>query len=94
MLDWESWFSMVFDVLQTDDEACLGLIRSAGGRASAAIALVEGDANAADALAYARTLSELGMVSEAREILTEVMRAAFGWIGLEGLASRNPVILA
>jgi hypothetical protein len=79
-MQWESWFSVVWDVLQTDDEACLGLIRSAGGRGAAAIALVEGDANAADALAYARTLSELGFVAEAREILAEVMRAAFGWI--------------
>jgi hypothetical protein len=80
LLDWESWFSVVWDVLQTDDEACLGLIRSAGGRGAAAVALVEGDANAADALAYARTLCELGLLAEAREILAEVLRAAFGWI--------------
>ena len=86
MLDWDSWFSVVWDVLQTDDEACLGLIRSAGGRLSdlacegAAVRLVDGDANPADALAYARTLSELGMVTEAREILAEVLRATIGWI--------------
>lgn len=80
MLDWDSWYSVVWDVLQTDDEACLALIRSAGGRLAAAVSLVDGDANAADALAYARTLSELGMVTEAREILAEVLRATIGWI--------------
>ena len=86
LVDWESWFSVVWDVLQTDDEACLGLIRSAGGRGGARVVLVEGDANAADALAYARTLCELGFLAEAREILAEVLRAAFGWI------SRQPAL--
>lgn len=78
MFDWESWVQVVWDVLQSDDEACWGLIRSAGGQASATIALAEGDASAPDALAYARTLSELGFVSEARDVLVEVLRVVFG----------------
>ncbi|MEQ1501158.1 MAG: hypothetical protein ABMB14_02960 [Myxococcota bacterium] len=80
MFDWESWFQTVWDVLQTDDEACLGLLRSAGARTGAVVALVDGDASTADALAYARTLSELGLATEAREILSEVLRAVFGWL--------------
>lgn len=78
MFDWESWVQVVWDVLQSDDEACWGLIRSVGGRAGATIALVDGDATAPDALAYARTLSELGFVSEARDVLGEVLRGVFG----------------
>jgi hypothetical protein len=78
MVDWESWFQTVWDVLQSDDEACWRLIRSVGGRAGAMVALVEGDTSPIDALAYARTLCELGFASEAREILAEVLRATFG----------------
>ena len=80
MIDWEPWFQTVFDVLQSDDEACWGLIRSVGGRASAMVALVEGDTSPTDALAYARTLCELGLVNEGREILAEVMRATIGFV--------------
>lgn len=84
MFDWESWFQTVWDVLQTDDEACLGLIRAAGGRISEMVALVDGDASSADALAYARTLCELGFVAEARDVLMEVLHAAFGWLDFAG----------
>jgi hypothetical protein len=80
VVDWDGWFQTVWDVLQSDDEACWGLIRSVGGRAGAVIALVEGDTSPSDALAYARTLCELGLVTEAREILMEVMRATTGWV--------------
>ena len=83
MFDWESWFQTVWDVLETDDEACWRLIRSAGGRDEAVIALVEGDASPPDALAYARTLSELGFVDEAREVLADVLRSAFGWLSVQ-----------
>lgn len=91
MLDWEtdwssasrpadSWFQTVFDVLQTDDEACWGLIRAVGGRAGAVVALAEGDASPMDALAYARTLCELGFVCEAREVLAEVVRVTLTFV--------------
>lgn len=79
MFDWESWFQIVWDVLQTDDEACWGLIVSAGGKMGSMVALIDGDTSAADALAYARTLCELGLSFEARDILTEVLRASIGW---------------
>jgi hypothetical protein len=80
MFDWENWVQTLWDVLQTDDEACLGLIGAAGGRISGMVALVEGDTSSADALAYARTLCELGLVSEAYDVLTEVLRNAFAWL--------------
>jgi hypothetical protein len=80
MFDWESWVQIVWDVLQTDDEACWRLIRSAGGKVGAMVALIEGDTSVQEALAYARTLFELGLAVEARDILTEVLRAAFGWL--------------
>ena len=70
----------VWDVLQTDDEACGGLIRSAGGKMGARVALIDGDTSPPDALAYARPLNELGLAVEARDILTEVLRASFGWL--------------
>jgi hypothetical protein len=78
VFDWDGWFQTLWDVLQSDDEACAGLLRSAGGQMGGTVALVEGDASPDDALAYARTLSELGFVTEGREILAEVMRSVFG----------------
>ena len=76
----DSWFQTVFDVLQTDDEACWGLIRAVGGRASGVVALVAGDASPMDALASARTLCELGLVTEARDVLAEVVRVALTFV--------------
>jgi hypothetical protein len=80
MFDWENWVQTLWDVLQTDDEACLGLIGAAGGRISSMVALVEGDTTLVDALAYARTLCDLGLTTEAYEVLTEVLRAAFTFL--------------
>lgn len=87
MFDWDGWFQTLWDVLQCDDEACVGLLRSAGGRMGAVVELVEGEASPEDALAYARTLSELGFVTEGREILAEVLRTVFvGWWPQESAA--------
>lgn len=77
MFDWENWVQTVWNVLQTDDEACLNLIMAAGGRLTGMITLVDGDTSFAEALAYARTLFELGSIAEAHDILTEVLRVAF-----------------
>lgn len=74
---WQCWLAALWDVLQTDDEACDRLIRCAGGH-QGAVHLLEGDATTADALAYARTLSEMGHAAEAAEVLAEVLRVAFG----------------
>jgi hypothetical protein len=70
------WFQVLWEVLQTDDQACLGLIRSAGGR-DEVIELVDGATSTEDALAYARTLSELGFVAEAWDVFCAVVDAAF-----------------
>ena len=82
-MDFDLWYQMVWDVLQADDEACLQLIAAAGGRAQqAVVSLVEGDLSAADALAYARTLCDLGRIAEARDVLWEVLNVAFAfWSG-------------
>ena len=45
------------------------------------VALVEGDTSTGDALAYARTLVELGYATEAWEIFQAAVWAAFGWLG-------------
>ena len=76
-MNYELWFQAIWDVLQADEEACLGMIRSAGGRFGA-VALVEGDVDTPDALAYARTLCDLGRMVEARDVLLQVLRTAFG----------------
>jgi len=76
-MDFEHWSQSVFDVLQGDDEACLGMIRSAGGRAGN-VALVEGDLETSEALAYARTLCDLGRLLDARDVLVHVLHQAFG----------------
>ncbi len=76
-MEFDVWLQAVWDVLQADDEACLGMIRSAGGR-SGAVALVDGDIDTSDALAYARTLCDLGRRVEARDVLMQVLQAAFG----------------
>ena len=47
---WECWLAALWDVLQTDDEACARLIRCAGGH-QGSVELLEGDASTADALA-------------------------------------------
>lgn len=91
----ESWFQTLWDVLLCDDEACLGLLASAGGRIGAKVALVEGDTSAADALAYARTLFDLGLVAEAREVFTEILRVVFGWLEVApsyALGSAQPAV--
>jgi hypothetical protein len=75
-MDWDTWVQLVWDVLLTDDQVCWNLIRAAGGRA-AEVMLVDGSATASDALAYARTLAELGHVFEAREVFGAAVRAAF-----------------
>ncbi|MBX2798787.1 MAG: hypothetical protein KTR31_14000 [Myxococcales bacterium] len=78
-MDFDLWFQTIWDVLQADDEACMDLIRSAGGRAhQAMVSLVEGELSTTDALAYARTLCDLGRMTEAREVLWEVVNTAFG----------------
>lgn len=76
-MHWELWFQTVWDVLQADEDACLGLIGASGGATGCAVALVEGEVDASDALAYSRTLAELGRTVEAREVLSAVLRAAF-----------------
>ncbi len=76
-MDFDLFFQTVWDVLQADDEACFNVIRSAGGR-GAIVELGEGDLSSTDALAYARTLCDLGRLTEAREILWAVLRTAFG----------------
>lgn len=80
-MDLDLFFQTVWDVLQADDEACLNVIHSASGRArGAVVSLVEGELPATDALAYARTLCDLGRLAEAREVLWAVLRAAFGML--------------
>ncbi len=78
-MDFDLWFQTIWEVMQADDEACRSLIMAAGGRLQqAVVSLVEGDLAATDALAYARTLTELGRLTEAREVLWEVVGTAFG----------------
>lgn len=74
--DERGWFQVLWDVLQTDDQACLGLIRSAGGR-DEDVELVDGVVSAGDALAYARTLWDLGFGAEAWDVFCAVVEAAF-----------------
>jgi len=78
-MDWDSWVQLIWDVLLTDDQVCWSLIHAAGGRA-AEVVLVDGSTTATEALSYARTLAELGLTFEAREVFGAVVRAAFGWV--------------
>lgn len=78
-MDFEVWFQTLWEVLQADEEACMGLIRSAGGRVQqAVVSLVDGDVSAADAVVYARTLAELGLTQEGREVLWQAVSAVYG----------------
>ena len=78
-MDLDLFFQTVWDVLQVDEEACLNVICSTGGWArEAMVSLVEGDLSTTDALAYARTLCDLGRLAEAREVLWAVLRTSFG----------------
>lgn len=70
------WLQALWDVLQADDEACLRLIRTAGGHEEA-VELVDGLASTADALAYARTLVELGHAAEAWDVFCQVVSTCF-----------------
>ena len=78
-MDWDAYVQVIWDLLQTDDQVCWNLMRSSGARV-AEVVLVDGDTTPSEALAYARTLAELGLVFEAREVFLAVVRAAFGWV--------------
>jgi len=78
-MDWDAYVQVIWDLLQTDDQVCWNLMRSAGARV-AEVVLVDGDTTPSEALAYARTLVELGFVFEAREVFLAAFRAAFGWV--------------
>ena len=70
----------LFEVLCTADEELVATILEAtfGSRSGTLIPLVCEDLTTAEALAYARTLFELGQSGQARELLTEVVRHAAG----------------
>ena len=78
-MDWDAYVQVIWDLLQTDDQVCWNLMRAAGARV-ASVGLVDGDTTPSEALAYARTLAELGLVFEAREVFLAAFRAAFGWV--------------
>lgn len=78
-MDFELWFQTLWEVLQADEEACVSLMRSAGGRVQqAVVSLVEGELSAVDAVNYARTLAELGLNQESREVLWQALSAVYG----------------
>lgn len=70
----------LFEVLCTADEEVVATILSAtfGHKNATLIPLVCEDLTPSEALAYARTLFELGQSGQARELLTEVVRHAAG----------------
>lgn len=79
------WFQLLWDVLQTDEDACLALLRSSGGR-EGPVELVEGTTSAREALAYARALHELGRTDEARDVFAAVVDAAFAFLAAAATA--------
>lgn len=84
LVDYDAWFQTVWDVLQADDVACLALIAATTG-VRCDVELVDGQVSPEDALAYARTLYELGYVAQARDVLQAVLSAQ--------LATPAPVIV-
>jgi hypothetical protein len=78
-MDWDSYVQLIWDLLRTDDQVCWNLIHAAGGKV-AEVVLVDGATTPSEALAYARTLLELGLVFEAREVFLAAIRAAFDWV--------------
>lgn len=74
---YQKWLDALWDVLQSDDAACVHLIRASGGHLGC-VPLVHGDVTAEEALAFARTLSEMGQLGAAMDVLTDVVRTAFG----------------
>jgi hypothetical protein len=78
-MDWDAYVQVIWDLLQTDDQVCWNLMRSSGARV-AEVVLVDGATTPSEALAYARTLAELGLVFEAHEVFLAAIRAAFGWV--------------
>ncbi|MEN0060883.1 MAG: hypothetical protein AAGA48_01975 [Myxococcota bacterium] len=77
-MDVNLWFQTLWDVMQVDEEACLNLIRSVAPSRDLVVNLIEGDLSALEALAYARTLVDLGRLQEAQEIFQLVLQVAFG----------------
>lgn len=78
IMDLSLWFQTLWDMMQVDEEACLNLIHAVAGSAPRMIRLVEGELSALDALAYARTLVDLGRLQEAQEVFSQVLLVAFG----------------
>ena len=77
-MDVHLWFQTLWDVLQVDPEACLHLIRTVAGSRELVISLIGVELSALDALAYARTLVDLGRLQEAEEVFQLVLQVAFG----------------
>jgi len=77
-MDFTLWFQTLWDVMQVDHEACMDLIRAAVGSRELVVSLIGGELSALDALAYARTLVDLGRMQEAEEVFHLVLQVAFG----------------
>lgn len=85
----------LYEVLMTLDEDAVDAIltRTFGCHDQALIPLVCQDLSCTEALAYARVLAELGDETQARELLTEVIRHAAGELP-PGFAAASSVQLA
>jgi len=77
-MDFQLWFQTLWDVMQVDEEACLDLIRAVVGSRDMVVSLIGADLSALDALAYARTLIDLGRLQEAEEVFQLVVQVALG----------------
>ncbi|MEM6929212.1 MAG: hypothetical protein AAF602_19895 [Myxococcota bacterium] len=77
-MDVNHWFRTLWDVMQVDEVACLNLIQTVTGSREMVISLIGADLSALDALAYARTLIDLGRLQEAEEVFQLVLQVAFG----------------
>ena len=67
MLDQLTQQQLAWDVLASDDLACFGLLEGLGG-SDRVVPLIVEDLSVREALAYARTLIELGLDLQAREV--------------------------
>jgi len=75
MYNFDAYYYAIIEILRTaDEEAALGLLGMSGE--AELVMLLEGQTTAAEALAYAKLMFEIGMDEVAHEVVRAVMSAS------------------
>jgi hypothetical protein len=90
MQTFDAFYTAVVEILRSQDEAAALALLGLSAEAST-ITLLEGETTAAEALAYARVMFEIGMAEVAHDVVRAVLTAATAapttWVGARSYAT-------